>query len=277
MADEDLIRFRCCCGSDLKVRSALAGREFACPKCHTTVVVPSPAGPRQPSPLPTSAGGPPPVITHVVPTTKLPSRRNRWLLPIVVTAGALVCVIVSVAVVRMLSSGSLGGGPTHASMESHIDPKLLRELEAKFGPMPRASVSDGSLQCVKDFLNENVHDPNGLQFVKWSGIAAVDTAAALEKNPVDDPLMEGFGIKAPIQLPPALCLTGWGVRVQFRAKNRLGAFTLAEYVFLIRDGQVVKCIDMKPMDPNDMVHLLFPPGTFPGEGPLRRVWGGGRS
>jgi len=64
----------------------------------------------------------------------------------------------------------------------------------------------------------------------------------------------------------------WGIRVRFRAKNPFGSPHLFTWVFLIRDGVVERTVDMNP--PNDIDGILnqreFPPGTFPGEGPLRK-------
>ena len=146
---------------------------------------------------------------------------------------------------RELLNGQSWKPTTHTDAIRSVAPADVATL----GPKPRAGL-EGSLQCVKDYLNRNLDDPTGLQFVSWSGVAPVRYS-----RDVNIPTREY-----------------WGVRVSFRAKNALGALRLKTYVFFIRHGQVEWCADMEPADQFDryVIQRDFPPGTFPGEGALRK-------
>jgi curved DNA-binding protein CbpA len=138
------------------------------------------------------------------------------------------------------------GSPDDPSAQAAI-------MKTRIGPAPSAN-SDGSLDCVKQFLNENLDDPNGLQFVQWSGIALLKRQTSPPHYIVyrDDDY--------------------WGVRVKYRAKNKFGTLELHMDVFLIQNGKVVRVVDSWPTDGNEQlwVEEAFPKGTFPGEGPIRK-------
>ena len=81
------------------------------------------------------------------------------------------------------------------------------------GPKP-AQAKDGKVGAVLAYMNEVLHDPYSMRFVRWSEITRTD-----------------YG-----DIP---C---WRVQVKYRAKNLMGAYVLAEEVFYIRKNKVIKVI-----------------------------------
>jgi hypothetical protein len=81
------------------------------------------------------------------------------------------------------------------------------------GPKPENSQFDNSVACVKDYLNGILNDAESVKYVEWS--------RAIEH--------EGY----------------WAVRCKFRAKNRLGAYILTNWLFLIQGSKVVEHVDLE--------------------------------
>ena len=91
------------------------------------------------------------------------------------------------------------------------DRKLqLKNAERELGPKPRNSAWDGSVRCVKEYLEQTLDDPSSIEFVSWSGVYIENIN----------------GMKS------------WAVRVRYRAKNAFGAYVLKDELALIRDDQV---------------------------------------
>lgn len=103
------------------------------------------------------------------------------------------------------------------SKESYIKGKIAainkeqKRLAEIRGTKPENSAWDGSVRCVKDFLQENLKDPKSLEVIEWS--------------PVVD-----FG-------------NYWGVRCKYRAKNSFGGYVVEEKMYLIQHNQVVNVRD----------------------------------
>ena len=85
------------------------------------------------------------------------------------------------------------------------------ERIAKFGEPPKNSEWDGSVKCVKDYLESVAKDPDSLKYEKWSQVFSSDD--------------------------------GWLVQCDFRAKNSFGAYERYVKWFVIRNGFVVDAKD----------------------------------
>lgn len=77
----------------------------------------------------------------------------------------------------------------------------------KFGEPPEKSSWDGSVECVKEYLESAVNDPDSLKYDFWSEVYFSDD--------------------------------GWLVKCEFRAKNLLGAYVRDTKWFVIQHGHVV--------------------------------------
>lgn len=97
-------------------------------------------------------------------------------------------------------------------VEQQSPPKLDPLIE-KFGEPPQKDSRDGSVQCVKEYLNAIARDPESLKYEKWSTIFHSDD--------------------------------GWLVLCEFRAKNGFGGYNREAKWFVIKYGRVV---DVKDAD-----------------------------
>ena len=90
--------------------------------------------------------------------------------------------------------------------------RIYQERVAKFGEVPVNNPLDGSVDCVKDYLKQNVPDPNSLIYEKWGKV--------------------GYKEK-----------DGWLVWCQFRAKGAIDRHYKYTKWFVIRGGTVVAMKD----------------------------------
>jgi|GEM_PF-6827358 tetratricopeptide (TPR) repeat protein len=90
-----------------------------------------------------------------------------------------------------------------------------KEIIAQIGPKPQNSLWDGSVACVKDYLNKVLLDPYSVKYEEWSAVTLITYQG------------QDF----------------WAVRVKYRAKNAFGAYILEEKVALMRNNQVVALLD----------------------------------
>ncbi len=72
--------------------------------------------------------------------------------------------------------------------------------------------SNGKVEAVMNYFNENINDPFSMRFVRWSDI-----------------VQKSYKGKS-----------YWSVQVKFRAKNSFGAYILTEMVFYIEKNKVVE-------------------------------------
>jgi len=86
----------------------------------------------------------------------------------------------------------------------------LKNAEQELGPKPQNSAWDGSVRCVKEYLEQTLDDPSSVEYVSWSAVYVENIN----------------GMKS------------WAVRVKYRAKNALGAYVLKDEIALIKDNQV---------------------------------------
>ncbi len=84
---------------------------------------------------------------------------------------------------------------------------IRAERVAKFGEPPEKSFWDGSVECVKKYLESSVNDPDSLKYDFWSEVYFSDD--------------------------------GWLVKCEFRAKNLFGAYVRDSKWFVIQHGNVV--------------------------------------
>lgn len=87
-------------------------------------------------------------------------------------------------------------------------PKLI--VSVPIGSKPSV-IKGGRVQLVMKYFNEVLHDPYSMHIVRWSPIYPTS-----------------FG-GVPV----------WGVKVKYRAKNRLGAYVLSERIFYMRNNRIV--------------------------------------
>jgi hypothetical protein len=194
----------------------------------------------------------------------------------------LAILIAVVVVVGIGAAGAfvlLNGKPTSSSGTQAVTSKTQttapttptqsaedQQVASEIGPMPVPIDSDGTIKCVRDYLLENLDDPNGLQFVKWSGVSSVavwdESPASQEAGPKRKTgawVIHSFGDNYALVNPGKY----WGVRLKFRSKNRAGALEIQEWVFLIRGDRVVQKVR------NEMsLGIYFPSGAFPGDDPV---------
>ena len=86
-----------------------------------------------------------------------------------------------------------------------------KQEDALLGNKPPQQ-TNGKVQIVMDWFQENLHDPYSMRIVRWSKV---------EKELV---------AREPY----------WVVRVRVRAKNTFGAYVLSDYVFFIRKNKIVR-------------------------------------
>jgi hypothetical protein len=86
--------------------------------------------------------------------------------------------------------------------------QLCQNCDSLRGIKPEQSRSDGSVQVVKDYIEENAKYPRSIRYKEWSKVT-------------------DFG-------------EFWVVRCKFKGKNSLGNITDNDMWFYIQNGQVVK-------------------------------------
>lgn len=85
--------------------------------------------------------------------------------------------------------------------------KSREELEKEYGPKPGSSGWDGSVRCVKRYLEKVLKDPDSVTYEAWGPVQYDDR--------------------------------GWVVKCQYRARNSFGGYVKEMKSFTIRNGQVV--------------------------------------
>jgi LysM repeat protein len=82
-------------------------------------------------------------------------------------------------------------------------------INKELGAKPK--LSNGKVDVVMNFFNENMNDPYSMRFVRWFDIVQKNYQGKLY----------------------------WSVQVKFRAKNAFGAYVLSEMIFYIKNNKVV--------------------------------------
>lgn len=100
--------------------------------------------------------------------------------------------------------------------EDHISAEeaTLKQQEMNRGPKPSA-YSKGNGSIIDNFFSKSIYD--------YSAMQVVSSSDALE-----------IGYDA------------WGMKIQIRGKNRLGAYTMSMYYFLIKNNSIID-IDVIPI------------------------------
>lgn len=100
--------------------------------------------------------------------------------------------------------------------EDHISAEeaTLKQQEMNRGPKPK-SYSKGDGSVVDNFFSKTIYDYSAMQVVSSSNVLEV-----------------GYDT--------------WGLGVQIRGKNRLGAYTLSMYYFLVKNNSIV-AVDVDPL------------------------------
>ncbi len=128
--------------------------------------------------------------------------------------GCLVLVIL--AGVGTLSTNNKSEAPLAKSTVKPKTEKRAKEPDAYKG-IVQNSAWDGSVWQVKSWMKDNMDDPKSIEYLEWSPVSK-----------------SGKG--------------NWMVRTKFRAKNRLGAYVLANWVFYIDEkGNVIEYKDVSDL------------------------------
>ncbi len=121
-------------------------------------------------------------------------------------------------------------------VEGRPQPPALRAIDAPKPqpivqePLAKAQGQASKLQSlVKQYLLDSLHDPDGLEYLKWF--------EPIEVAEHDSKLASGF-----VRVKQKATM----VRLRFRAKNQLGGKRLCDWCFYIKDGFVVDAMDTYP-------------------------------
>jgi DNA-directed RNA polymerase subunit RPC12/RpoP len=127
--------------------------------------------------------------------------------------------VIAVIVIALLIYGLIAGNKEDKRKAADPKPKAVaaaeKSTEDKAIKLPvQNSPWDGSVWQVKAWMKENLDDPKSIEYVDWSPLSK-----------------SGKG--------------NWMVRTKFRAKNRLGALVLSNWVFYLdEDGKVLEYRDV---------------------------------